>query len=389
MHSGAGERQLAAVDGGDWRAVDAAVRERFDSDGPALYLGTGEHPESVGASTAVVIETSGSTGIPKRVVLSEAALRASADATAHALGGTGQWLLCLPAHYVAGLQVLVRSHLAGLPVEWVEPGFDAEAFAAASARLTEERRYVSLVPAQLARLVEAGEQSEGVRAAVARFDALLTGGQAMPTALADRARALGYTVVRSYGSSETATGCIYDGYPVGATRTRLVDGVLEIASPTLADGYLDAPGLTDAAFRVEGGTRWYRTGDRARIHADGRVEVLGRADNVIVSGGINVSLDRVEAAVREVPGFEGAVAVGVPSEKWGHVPVVVVDGALTGALADDQGAEDVLASIRRLVRESIGVAAQPERIVAIERMPLLASGKPDRRAVTRLVASGD
>lgn len=389
-------RPLVEVDGGDWQAVAAAVARRFDDDGPALFLGSGqtigsrELPESVDASTAVVIETSGSTGHPKRVVLSEAALLASADATADALGGAGQWLLCVPAHYVAGLQVLVRAHRAGQPVVHVEPSFDAEAFAEASAGLTAERRYAAIVPAQLSRLVEAGERSDHLRRAVARFDVLLTGGQAVPKALAERARALDYSVVRSYGSSETATGCIYDGYPVGATRTRLIAGVLEIAGPTLADGYLDDPALTEQAFTVERGVRWYRTGDRAQIHADGRVEVLGRVDNVIVSGGINVSLDRIESAVRELPGFEHAVIVALPSEKWGQVPVVVIEGAAAQQLrAADPGASDaVLASIRRLVRESIGVAAQPDRIVALEELPRLESGKPDRRAIAALVASG-
>ncbi|MCW4385704.1 AMP-binding protein [Salinibacterium sp. SYSU T00001] len=370
-------RRLTPLDGGDWRAVAQAVRERFDVDGPALFLGSSTPPREVTDTTAAVIETSGSTGYPKRVVLSEAALRASADATAHALGGDGQWLLALPASYVAGLQVLVRSHVAGLPVVQVDPGFDVEAFAAASARLDAPRRYTALVPAQLARLVEAPE-------AAARFDAILVGGQALPAALAARARDVGLRVVRTYGSTETATGCLYDGYPVGGTRTRLVDGVLELAGPTLADGYLGDPELTARAFVEEGGVRWYRTGDRARIHDDGRVEVLGRADNVIVSGGINVSLDRVEAVVREMPGLEQAVVVAASSERWGEVPVVVVARATDAA--GSRIADDLLPSIRRLLLERIGPAAQPDRIVVLPELPLLTSGKPDRRALAALAA---
>lgn len=374
-------RALVVVNGNDWRAIAEAMRQRLDDDGPALFLSTlrsGPVPFAVAPTTAAIVETSGSTGHPKRVVLSEAALLASADATADALGGPGQWLLCLPAHYVAGLQVLVRAHLAAQPVVHVEPGFDVAAFAEASARLTAERRYVSIVPTQLARLVDAGEASEALRRVVARFDALLTGGQAVPEALAERAAALDYRVVRSYGSSETATGCIYDGRPIGGTRVRVVEGVLEVAGPMLADGYLGDHALTDATFRVEDGVRWFTTGDRARIHPDGRVEVLGRVDNVIISGGTNVSLDRVEALVREL--LPDAVVVGAASDRWGQVPVIVT--------TDARGGEH-LRDLRALTREHIGPAAQPDRIVAVPELPRLASGKPDRRAIAALVASAD
>lgn len=389
-------RPLQVIDGNDWRGVAEAVRRRFDDGGTAVLLRADVRdaappdniPSTVAEGAAVVIETSGSTGYPKRVVLSETALRASADATAEALGGPGQWLLCLPALYVAGLQVLVRSHAAALPPVVIDAGgFTAQAFVEASEQMTGGRRYTAVVPSQLSRLVEAGEASASARDAIARFDALLVGGQAMPQALADRATALGYTVVRSYGSSETAAGCVYDGYPVRGTQVRLRDGLLEIAGPSLADGYLGDPELTARTFLLEHGERWYRTGDRATIHDDGRIEVLGRSDNVIVSGGINVSLDRVEAAVREFNGFADAVVVAAPSAKWGAVPVIVVAGAAGDQSAGDAAAIEVLASIRRRLSEVIGVAAQADRIVVVAELPRLPSGKPDRRAITELVAS--
>lgn len=376
------ERALLTVDPADWRDVYAALRARLAGDGPAVFPvpeTPRDIPSSVADTTALVIQTSGSTGRPKRVVLGEAALRASAEATDAALGGPGQWLLCLSPAFVAGSQQLVRSIIAGTePVQGPLSGFDAAAFASAAGEMTAARRYSALVPAQLARLVEAGEASAGVRAAVAGFDALIIGGQALVAGVAARARDLGYRIVRTYGSSETATGCVYDGRPIGRTRVRVVDGVLEISGPTLADGYLDDPDATVAAFHVDDGVRWYRTGDRAELGADGTVRVLGRADNVLISGGVKVSMDRVEAIVRELPGLAEAVVVRATSERWGEAPVVVVAG--------EPAASALLVVVRERVGEALGPAARPAAIEVVAALPLLTSGKPDRRALTALVA---
>lgn len=376
------ERPLLTVDPADRRGALAALRTRLFENGPAVFPVS--HPGDavpavVPATTALVIQTSGSTGRPKRVALSEAALRASAQATDAALGGPGQWLVCLSPAFVAGSQQLVRSLLAGTePVAGPLDGFDPAVFTAAVAEMTADRRYSALVPAQLSRLADAGEHDDDIRAAVAGLDAILIGGQALPQTVAARARALGYRIIRTYGSSETATGCVYDGRPVGHTRLRTVDGVLEISGPTLAEGYLGDQDATAAAFHVEEGVRWFRTGDRAEIAADGALRILGRADNVLISGGIKVSLDRVEAVVRELRGFAGAVVVGAPSEQWGEVPVVVVAG--------EPAASALLDLVRERVGEALGPAARPAAIIVLEVLPLLATGKPDRRALTALAA---
>lgn len=375
------ERPLLTLDPGDWRAVHAALRERLDGDGPAVFpAAVADAPTAVGERIALVIQTSGTTARPKRVALSESALRASAEATEAALGGPGQWLLCLSPAFVAGSQQLVRSILAGAePIAGPLRGFDAPAFAASLEGLTAQRRYTALVPAQLARLVDAGEESPGLQEAVASVDAILVGGQALPVPLADRARALGYRIVRTYGSSETATGCVYDGRPVGETRLRIVDGVLEISGPTLAEGYLGDADATAAAFHVDDGVRWYRTGDRAEWAADGTVRVLGRADNVLISGGVKVPLDRVEGVVRELHGFEAAVVVRATSVEWGEVPVVVVAGRPAVSARLDE--------VRKRVGGVLGAAARPAAVVALPELPLLATGKPDRRAIEQLVAA--
>jgi len=398
-------RQLRRVSAADPMAVMQALRGALDRSGPAILpvLATGpdaaaasrpsnvlgaeghEVPDAVPQSTALVIETSGSTGIPKRVMLSADAVLASVAASETVLGGPGQWLLALPTHYVAGVQVLARSLAAGTTPEVLPPGpFDARAFAVATSRLDGDLRFTSLVPAQLLTLVDAATDSRRVRRALQSYDAILIGGQRLDAVLAERADRLGACVVRTYGSSETAGGCVYDGVPLPGAQARVVDGQIELAGPMLADGYLGDPERTDAAFHrapdAEGILRrWYRTGDTGTVDA-GRVSVTGRIDNVIISGGTNVSLDRVEEAVRALDGFGTAIVVGVDDERWGQVPVV--------ALFADGGADaysDARAAVRAHVAALIGVAAQPAAVVTLGTMPTLSSGKPDRRRIRLLV----
>jgi O-succinylbenzoic acid--CoA ligase len=352
---------------------DAAAPDRGDESWP-------DADSTVAQSVALVIETSGSTGAPKRVALSTDALLASAAASASAMGGQGQWVLALPAHYVAGAQVLVRSIAAQTePLIYGSGHFDPESFAQLAAQLTSELRYVSLVPVQLSRLLSAAEGgAREVTQVLRRFDGVLVGGQALTDGVRERAAALGMRILGTYGSSETAGGCVYDGQPIGATVVREVDGALEIAGPTLAEGYLRDPARTAAAFHEADGQRWYRTGDVGRVDAQGRVTVLGRADNVIISGGEKVLLDVVERAVRMLDGYEHAVVVAADDAQWGQVPVVVAERASV-----------TLAEVREFVAERAGRAAAPARIVLLPSLPMLSSGKPDRVALARLVAAAD
>ncbi|GGJ85829.1 O-succinylbenzoic acid--CoA ligase [Agromyces bauzanensis] len=335
---------------------------------------------------ALVVETSGSTDAPKRVLLSADALGASAAATEAALDGPGQWLLALPAHYIAGAQVLARSIVAGTePVLLGGEHFDPAAFAAASARLDRRRpRYTSLVPVQLGRLVDAAASDRRVAEALRSFDRILLGGQAAPPSLIVAADVLGARVTRTYGSSETSGGCVYDGRPIDGVRARIAEGLVELAGPMLADGYLGDPERTAAAFAADAdGTHWYRTGDLGRIEHDGTLRILGRADDVIVSGGVKVALGEVERAVRSQPGFADAVVVRVPDPEWGERPAVVATGT------DAAATSDALATLARAT-DAAGLtpAARPVRLDVVDRMPLLASGKPDRRAIERLVRGG-
>lgn len=385
--------ELVPTDAEDPAALRAAL-ERALEGGPALGFGmVGEASERVPDGTAAVIATSGSSGIPKRVVLSGEALRASAEATAARIG-SGRWLLALPATYVAGLQVLVRSILANSEPAVIEGRFSAEAFAESSLSMLRPSTgtgagagagipdlYTSLVPAQLATLLDAAD-SVSVRAALQAYRAILVGGQALPEPLRDRAAELGVRIVRTYGSSETSGGCVYDGVPLDTVAVRAVDGELRIAGPMLADGYLGDDELTSRVFtRDEHGIRWYRTGDLGLIE-DGVVRVHGRADNVIVSGGINISLDRVERIVRRIPGLSGAVVVAVDDARWGEASVIV---APRGEALRRSEAEQ-LAHARDAVAEELGKHARPARLILVDELDALASGKPDREAIRRAVA---
>ena len=348
----------------------AGLRDALSGSGPAIIVS--DHmrglPAEVAKRVALLVETSGTSAAPKRVALSADAILASAAASASAIGGEGQWLLALPVHYIAGLNVLARSIASRTdPVVLGSGPFDPLAFAAAAERMDAARRYTALVPSQLGRLL-ATEQTHDV---LRRFDRILIGGQSTPGTLANRAEELGIRLTRTYGSSETCGGCVYDGVPIGNTTARIQDGEIELGGSVLADGYLGDEERTAASFATDGATRWYRTGDAGAI-TDGILTVTGRLDDVIISGGIKVSLADVEREVRGIPGQSDAVVVRAQSERWGEVPVVVTEVPIE------------LEEVRASVAGRLGVAAAPARVVEVQRIPQLASGKPDRATAQRL-----
>ncbi len=230
--------------------------------------------EPVDDDVALVAATSGTTGAPKGAMLTAAALRASAT---ERLGGPGSWLLALPAHHIAGVQVLVRSLLAGsTPVELdVSRGFDVTQLPAATRALGTGRRYASLVAVQLAKAL--GDPA--ATAALAELDAVL-------------AAAAGITVVRSYGMSETAGGCVYDGVPLDGVRVRVSDGRIALGGATLAKGYRNP--VDPDPFAEPG---WFLTDDLGAVDDDGVLTVFGRADDAISTGGLTVLPQPVEAAL--------------------------------------------------------------------------------------------
>ena len=317
----------------------------------------------------LVVETSGSTGEPKRVVLSRAAMRASATGTAARLGGTGQWLLNLPGAYVAGLQVLFRSVLAG-----TEPVLQDEHpdFCAAAAAMTGDRRYVSLVPTQLARMLGSAAELEALRG----FDTILVGGAGMDPALRRTAEDAGLRLVATYGMSETCGGCVYDGLPLDGVAVKVdAERRVQIAGPVLFEGYDGAPHATSQV--LSGG--WFRTQDLGRLDEDGRLQVLGRVDDVVVSGGVNVPATAVAARLREHPGLAAAEVTGIADDEWGRRVVAVVVPADPAAAPTREELRDFVAAVHPR-------SWAPRDVVVVGEIPLLGNGKIDRAALERVAA---
>lgn len=314
----------------------------------------------------LVLSTSGSTGEPKRAVLSRAALAASVEATAARLGGPGQWLLDLPVGRIAGLQVLLRSIAAG-----TEPVVVAEhrGYEAAVAAVEADRAYTAVVPTQLHRLAATGRLG-----LLRRFDAVLVGGGATPRDLVRAAADEGVRVVRTYGMTETAGGCVYEGLPLDGVRIRIAaDGRVQVAGPMLFDGYEGDPEATARAL-VDG---WFVTEDLGRLDDAGRLLVLGRVDDVVVSGGVNVPLPAVTEELAGLAGVSDAVAVGVPDAEWGTRVVACL--VCAGPTPD-------LPAVRDRVAARLPRAWAPRTVVRLDAIPRLPGGKVDRIAVRRLAA---
>jgi O-succinylbenzoic acid--CoA ligase len=379
--------------------VLATIRSRLTGGGPALVPVPGR---STGAEAAVPVEaaagdpvlhgaavllhTSGSSASPRRVALPAEALLASGAATHRRLGGTGQWLLALPAHHVAGFQVLARSAQAGTEPVALDPGpFTADRFAAAVARLDPgSRRYTSLVPTQLSRLLDHPAALD----ALASLDAVLVGGAALPAPVRRAMEVSGVTVVTTYGMTETCGGCVYDGLPLDGMAVRLdPDGRVNLGGPAVAAGYVGLPELTTERFRADpAGVRWFRTDDLGELDGGdtGRLRVLGRVDDIINTGGHKVAPADVEAALLSLPEVRAVVVLGTPDPEWGErVGAVVVP---SGEVAD-QGR--LGHRLRESLRGTLPSHALPRQVLLVGQLPLLPSGKPDRlRLGAALAADG-
>ncbi|MEO7059205.1 MAG: o-succinylbenzoate--CoA ligase [Lapillicoccus sp.] len=327
---------------------------------------------------ALVVGTSGSTGSAKRAMLTVDNLVASATATHEVLGGDGTWLLAMPAHHIAGLQVLVRSLVAGTRPGFLdlERGFRLGDFVEATTALTTRapgRCYAALVPTQVSRLLD----DPAGTAALAAYDAVLVGGAATTSADLAVAASAGIRLVRTYGMSETAGGCVYDGQPLPVSEIHIDnDHHVVLGGATVAHGYLGQPALSEDVFSVDAdGTRWFRTDDLGALDDAGRLEVSGRADDLINTGGLKVTPGAVEdAIVRYVPGIRDAVVVGSAHPSWGQ--------AVSAAVTLQRGApqptlRDVRASLRGLLPDH----ALPHRLLVLDAIPLRGPGKPDRRAL--------
>ncbi len=320
--------------------------------GPALWFAEGIAP-ALDQRVGAVVQTSGSTGVARRVVLSRQAIIAAAAATRARQGTDLTWHLALPHQYVAGLMVVVRSLAAGREVP--QAGTDLSRL-----HPTGEGDAISLVPTQLHRALTSPDIVSRLRA----FDIVLLGGAPLTAELHQRAQDAGIQVVTSYGMSETCGGVCWDGYPLPGVSVELRQERVAVQGPMLFDGYLAEPMLTAATLR-EG---WLLTKDRGIVR-EGRLEIVGRVDDVIISGGVNVDLAQVRAEVNRIDA--DAAVIAVSDEEWGQrVVVVSVSGDLSWW-------RDSLA--QQLPREWL-----PRQVIHA-RVPLTAGGKPDRAALMALI----
>lgn len=313
-------------------------------------------PDEVTDDVGLIVESSGSTGVPKKIELSLTALKHSAEASLERLGGAGQWLLALTPQFIAGANVLLRSVVSdSQPVIMnTQVPFATEAFVRGASLMEGERRYTSLVPAQLQRIAAEVDTDAFLFSTLRKFDAILVGGQAADFALIEGLRAKGLNIVLSYGMAETSGGCVYDGVPLSGVEVSVSEGLIEISGPVLANGL---------------GTS-FLSNDLGEM-VDGKLTVLGRADRVINSGGLKVSLERVEEAALSIAGVEEVAACSVTTE-WGESVGLVYAGSPEVSF--------------EVLTEVISQAAKVRKAVRVDELPRLASGKPDLVACSALLA---
>ncbi|MFV0496410.1 o-succinylbenzoate--CoA ligase [Mycobacterium sp.] len=358
-------RDSAIVAVPDWGAADTALR--------AVRAG-----EPIGDDVALVASTSGTTGAPKGALLTAAALSASAEATHHRLGGPGRWLLALPPYHIAGLQVFVRSILAGsAPVELdVSDGFDVAELPRAVRKLGSGRCYTALVAAQLSKALD----DPAAAAALAGLDAVLLGGGPAPQPVLDAASNAGVTVIRTYGMSETAGGCVYDGVPLDGVGLRVrSDGRIVVGGATLASGYRN-PVVPDP-FTEPG---WFVTDDLGALQGCGEaglLTVFGRVDDAISTGGLTVLPGPVESALRTHPAVADCVVFGVADARLGQRVVAAV------VLNAEFAAPDPNA-LQAHVELTLDRSAAPREVHFLAELPRGGIGKVDRKTLVRRFGTG-
>ena len=393
--------------------------------------GQTQDPESI----ALVVGTSGSTGAPKQTTLSVRALRASARATERFFAdypssgsakpqravseAPAQWLLALPAHYVAGAQVLARSALAGTtPVvaASVTDGvsFTPEVFLNAAERLSCARRFVSLVPTQVHKLLEAAEANPTMGSeiydALGQFTGILLGGAPASASLLAAARELGLNVVTTYGSAETAGGCIYSGVALPGVRLRVIPedagladspvvagaeaaGHIWLGGEHLASGYLGDNARTASHFFVDAhGCRWYRTDDYGSLTSSApnapenegapMLNIVGRSDDVIITGGVKVSARAVAAVLESHPAVREAAVMGIPDARWGSaVAAAITLRGASGAQSAPDTSGVTCDILREFCTDKLGAAGAPKFLRILADFPTASTGKPDLRAI--------
>jgi o-succinylbenzoate---CoA ligase len=326
-----------------------------DQSGPRRVEG-----EPVEPDTVLVVPSSGTAEEARLAEFDRAAIEAAVEASAHALGASNvdRWLSCLPLAHVGGLLVLLRGALLGSAVS-VHERFDPRS-------VVDEPgvAFTSVVPTMLERLVETG-------ADLSSFRSILVGGAHLDAGLRSRAERSGAHVVETYGMTESCGGVVYDGVPLHGTEVRIgPKGEIRLRGPTLMRGY-----RLDASEPLTG-DGWLRTHDAGEIDPDGKLRILGRLDDLVITGGEKVWPERVEAALASHPGVREIAAAGRPDPEWGErVSVWVVP--------NDPAAPPTLEDLRSFATEALPRHAAPRELILVDRLPRTGSGKVRRAHLRR------
>ena len=323
--------------------------------GPALSFGD-VRSNSVSNDIAIVVATSGSTGLVKEVAFSRSALLTSADASNSFIGASfgAQWSLLIPVTHIAAVNVIIRSIQVGtLPIDL--RNFDGE---------YPQVDFTSIVPTQLFRALNSDER---LLRHLQNAKAILVGGAALSQSLRTQAEAAGIHVIETYGMTETCGGCIYEGKALDGVEFAITDsGIIKIRGTVLATSYLNSA----EQFSAEDG--WFVTNDLGKI-TNGVLRVLGRADDVIISGGENLSLTGIEATLSvRYPDLECS-AFAVNDAQWGQALHLAIVG------------EANQTEISHYLEAALGGIAKPKGIHFVDSLPLLGIGKVDRLALAKMV----
>jgi o-succinylbenzoate---CoA ligase len=348
-------RRLLAIDAVGTASFVDALRQAWDEGDAVLPLDprlpapararllAAVGPRPVEEGDALVLATSGTTGEGKGVVLTHAAVEASARASSARLGvipASDRWLACLPLAHVGGLSVVTRALVTGTALD-VQDGFSAAAVQRSGASL------ISLVATALQRIDPSA------------FRVILLGGSAPP-------RDLPANVVTTYGMTETGSGVVYDGVPLEGVSVRLDhDGQILLRGPMLLRAYRTA----DTDIGALNGEGWFPTGDAGHFEPDGRLAVDGRLSDLIITGGENVWPAPVEHALRRHPQVADVAVAGRPDPEWGERVV---------AFIVPRGTPPTLEELRALVKEEVAPWAAPRELVLVESLPKTAIGKVRR-----------
>lgn len=360
------------------------------------------------SQVSFMLSTSGSTKPGGRLVgISLEALRASHQATAQRLGGNGIWVSALPRDHIAGFQVIARAYAGGTEPVTIDmtDGFKLSRLREALEIIPSGNLpiYLSLVPTQLRRALADTETTAALRIC----SAILVGGAHISSSLLSAGREAGLNLVTTYGMTETCGGCVYDGVPLPGVKVAVNAGRIWLATPTLMSGYLEAE--SDPEIREFSGTSWLATSDTGKIvfgnerrkhpqeslgegaviidmSSPAHLEVLGRLDDTIISGGENISLPLVTRAAEQV-GFPGIEFCGLPDEEWGQILCAVFSSAVLPT-AEPTAAPNLAqlgCNLRESLREYLPSSHLPRAAVLLPHFPLLPSGKLDRLALEAAV----